>query len=42
VYGPNPVPPPKPPLDLLEWAMVIALAAVGGVALVGMVHGGLG
>jgi hypothetical protein len=38
VYDPNPLPPPKPPPDLLEWAMMIALAAVGGVALVGMLR----
>jgi hypothetical protein len=38
VYDPNPQPPRKVPLDLLEWAMAIALAAVGGVALVGMLR----
>jgi hypothetical protein len=38
VYDPNSLPPRKPPLDLLEWAMAIALAAVGGVALIGMLR----
>ena len=38
VYDANPSPRRKSPLDLLEWAMVIALAGVGGVALIGMLR----
>jgi hypothetical protein len=38
VYAPDPPPKRPPSLDLLEWAMAIALAVVAGVFVMGMCH----